>query len=79
MISTSSLFSDALVGGGFGPVSPGYGVGYASADQLMLFSISCWKKGGPKDSAEAFAGAIHEAADDMAAMLAANPSATAKK
>lgn len=78
MISTSSLFSDALVGGGFGPVSPGYGVGYASADNLMLFSISSWKKGGPKDSAEAFAGAIHEAAGDMAALLASNPAATAK-
>jgi carnitine O-palmitoyltransferase 2 len=65
ILSTSSLYSDALVGGGFGPVSPGYGIGYAAADQNMMFNVSCWKSGGPAHSAEEFCSAIYQAAVDM--------------
>eukprot|EP00758_Cryptobia_borreli_P006315 Tbor_TRINITY_DN5127_c0_g1::TRINITY_DN5127_c0_g1_i1::g.26046::m.26046/K08766/CPT2; carnitine O-palmitoyltransferase 2 len=69
MISTSSLYSDALIGGGFGPVSAGYGVGYASADEEMVFSVSSWKQEGPNHSAQDFAAAVYEACDDMTHIL----------
>eukprot|EP00760_Papus_ankaliazontas_P034484 PhM_4_TR7219/c0_g1_i1/m.89865/K08766/CPT2; carnitine O-palmitoyltransferase 2 len=65
MLSTSTLFSEALMTGGFGPVSPGYGVGYGVAEDLMLFSISAWKKGGPGTSCEEYADALYSALDDM--------------
>lgn len=75
IISTSSLYSDALLGGGFGPVSPGYGVGYASADPMMLFNISAWKqaRGGPAHSCEEFFKALTESVVDMHNLLDANP------
>ena len=79
MISTSSLFSEALVGGGFGPVSPGYGIGYAAADDTMIFNISCWKNGGPNHSAEEFANAIYSALVDMHNIIASNPNLVADK
>lgn len=50
MLSTSSLYSDAIMLGGFGPVSPGYGVGYAASPDLSLFHITSWgrsARGGP--------------------------------
>ncbi|ORC87882.1 carnitine O-palmitoyltransferase II [Trypanosoma theileri] len=65
MLSTSSLYSDALIGGGFGPVSPGYGIGYAAADNCVMFNISCWKEGGPQGSAQDFAQGIYSAVVDM--------------
>ncbi|KAH9600540.1 Choline/carnitine acyltransferase domain [Trypanosoma melophagium] len=65
MLSTSSLYSDALISGGFGPVSPGYGIGYAAADNSVKFNISCWKEGGPQGSAQDFAEAIYSAVVDM--------------
>lgn len=75
MLSTSSLYSDALLGGGFGPVSPGYGLGYASADPMMLFNISAWKesRGGPAHSCEEFFKAITESVVDMRNLLDAHP------
>lgn len=76
IISTSSLFSEALIGGGFGPVSPGYGVGYASADDMMIFNISSWKENGPVHSSQAFAEAIYAAAVDMHKLLSAKVTAT---
>jgi carnitine O-palmitoyltransferase 2 len=69
MISTSSLYSDALIGGGFGPVSPGYGVGYASADDMMIFNISSWNVDGPRYDSETFARAIYASAVDMRDLL----------
>lgn len=69
ILSTSSLYSDALVGGGFGPVSPGYGVGYAAADNMTFFNISCWRTGGPQHSAEAFGQAVFEALHDMRRLI----------
>lgn len=76
MMSTSSLYSDALLGGGFGPVSPGYGVGYASADEMMLFNVSCWKGGrGPNHSCEEFFAAVYQSVVDMHNLLDANPPA----
>ncbi|CUG92941.1 carnitine O-palmitoyltransferase II, putative [Bodo saltans] len=81
MLSTSSLYSDALLGGGFGPVSPGYGLGYASADPMMLFNISAWKqsRGGPAHSCEEFFKAITQSVVDMRNLLDAHPPAVAKK
>jgi carnitine O-palmitoyltransferase 2 len=79
IISTSSLFSEALVGGGFGPVSPGYGVGYAAADDSMIFNISCWRQGGPQHSAEEFAKAVYAALVDMHNIIANNPALVAEK
>jgi carnitine O-palmitoyltransferase 2 len=70
MLSTSSLYSDALVGGGFGPVSPGYGIGYAAADDMMIFNITSWKTDGPQHSSEVFAAATYEALLDMQKLLA---------
>jgi carnitine O-palmitoyltransferase 2 len=69
MLSTSSLYSDALIGGGFGPVSPGYGIGYAAADNMLFFNISCWRTNGPQHSAEEFAAAIHDSVTDMHALI----------
>jgi carnitine O-palmitoyltransferase 2 len=69
IISTSSLYSDALVGGGFGPVSPGYGVGYAAADEMMIFNISSWTVDGPTFDSETFAKAIYASASDMKALI----------
>jgi len=69
MISTSSLYSDALIGGGFGPVSPGYGVGYAAADDAMIFNISSWNKDGPRWGSDVFAQAIYASALDMKALM----------
>eukprot|EP00744_Colponema_vietnamica_P008521 GILI01012145.1.p1 GENE.GILI01012145.1~~GILI01012145.1.p1 ORF type:complete len:687 (+),score=228.57 GILI01012145.1:52-2061(+) len=70
IISTSTLFSEALLGGGFGPVSPGYGIGYAVAPDMMQFNVSAWKGvGGPNHSAEDFAGALLEAVDDVSKLL----------
>lgn len=65
IISTSSLFSEALIGGGFGPVSPGYGVGYAADDSSLIFNISSWKTFGPNHSSEEFARAVYASAQDM--------------
>ena len=69
MMSTSSLFSEALVGGGFGPVSPGYGVGYAADDSSLFFNISSWKSGGPNFSSEEFARVVYASAQDMADLI----------
>lgn len=48
--STSSLFSDALMLGGFGPVSPGYGVGFRaclflSPEVEVLREVRIWQRG----------------------------------
>lgn len=69
ILSTSSLFSEALVGGGFGPVSPGYGIGYAADDNSLFFNISSWKSGGPNHSSEEFARAVYASAQDMANLV----------
>ena len=65
IISTSSLYSDALIGGGFGPVSPGYGVGYAADESSLIFNISSWKTFGPNHTSEEFARAVYASAQDM--------------
>ena len=71
-ISTSTLFSEALLGGGFGPVSTGYGIGYAVAPDMLQFNVSSWKgAGGPNHSAAEFAGALLEAVDDVSKLLRA--------
>ena len=69
MISTSTLVSEALVGGGFGPVSPGYGVGYAVADNMMVFNVSSWNANGPKDSSAEFGKAVYAALQDMSGLI----------
>ncbi|RNE99749.1 putative carnitine O-palmitoyltransferase II [Trypanosoma conorhini] len=69
MMSTSTLRSDALVGGGFGPVSPGYGIGYAADRETLAFNVSCWKEGGPRYSADDFTQALYAAALDMYNLL----------
>ncbi|KAF8280743.1 putative carnitine O-palmitoyltransferase II [Trypanosoma cruzi] len=65
MMSTSTLRSDALVGGGFGPVSPGYGIGYASERKCLCFNVSCWKELGPRYSADEFTHVLYSAVVDM--------------
>lgn len=69
ILSTSSLFSNAVVGGGFGPVSAGYGVGYAAGPECLLFNVSCWKECGPIHSAEEFSRAICTAVVDCYNMI----------
>lgn len=69
ILSTSSLFSEALIGGGFGPVSPGYGVGYAADDQSLIFNISSWKQFGPNHSSEEFARAVYASAQDCKELI----------
>jgi carnitine O-palmitoyltransferase 2 len=69
ILSTSSLFSEALIGGGFGPVSPGYGIGYAADDSSLVFNISSWKTGGPSHSSEDFARAVYASSQDMANLI----------
>lgn len=69
-ISTSTLFSEALLGGGFGPVSTGYGVGYAVAPDMLQFNVSSWKGiGGPNHTADVYAGALLEAVEDVSKLL----------
>ena len=44
VLSTSTLASDAIEGGGFGPVvEDGYGVGYGVRDHAMGFNISSYR------------------------------------
>lgn len=69
IISTSSLYSDAMMGGGFGPVSPGYGVGYAAADDMMIFNISSWNVDGPRFNNEVFARAVYASAVEMKQLM----------
>jgi carnitine O-palmitoyltransferase 2 len=57
------------VGGGFGPVSPGYGIGYAAGDDMTFFTISNWKSGGPNHSARDFAAALYQSMHDMEQLL----------
>uniref|UniRef100_A0A7S1IQ46 Choline/carnitine acyltransferase domain-containing protein n=1 Tax=Eutreptiella gymnastica TaxID=73025 RepID=A0A7S1IQ46_9EUGL len=64
MLSTSSLYSDAVMLGGFGPVSPGYGVAYAAADDVSLFHITSWGH-----HTGDFCTAVQQAVHDMAAVL----------
>jgi len=71
MLSTSSLFSDALMLGGFGPVSPGYGVGYAADTDLCLFHVTSWQH-----STRDFCDAIQSALRDMLALLAKKSSSS---
>eukprot|EP00667_Euglena_gracilis_P003455 EG_transcript_3467 len=66
MLSTSSLYSDAIMLGGFGPVSPGYGVGYAASPDLSLFHITSWGR-----STSDFCDAIQTALQDMVNLLKA--------
>ncbi|KEG09557.1 carnitine O-palmitoyltransferase II [Trypanosoma grayi] len=65
MMSTSSLYSDTLIGGGFGPVSPGYGIGYAAASDCVMLNVSCWKESGPMYSAEDYTRAVYAAVVDI--------------
>ena len=44
ILSTSTLASAAIEGGGFGPVVPdGYGIGYGVRDQQMGFNVSTYR------------------------------------
>jgi carnitine O-palmitoyltransferase 2 len=64
-LSTSTLSSPALDGGGFGPVvADGYGVGYGIQDEGSGFSVTSYM-----DSLPAFGGALQEAVADMQAVL----------
>jgi len=69
ILSTSTLVSEALMGGGFGPVSPGYGIGYAVADDMMVFQTSSWNEAGPKHGSEEFGKAVYGALQDMAQLI----------
>ena len=64
-LSTSTLSSPALDGGGFGPVTAdGYGVGYGIQDDGSGFSVTSYM-----DTLPAFGGALQEAVADIQAVL----------
>lgn len=64
-LSTSTLSSPALDGGGFGPVVvDGYGVGYGIQDDGSGFSVTSYM-----DTLPAFGSALQEAVADMQAVL----------
>lgn len=64
-LSTSTLSSPALDGGGFGPVvADGYGVGYGIQDDGSGFSVTSYM-----DTLPAFGGALQEAVADIQAVL----------
>ena len=64
-LSTSTLSSPALDGGGFGPVTAdGYGVGYGIQDDGSGFSVTSYM-----DTLPAFGALLQEAVADMQAVL----------
>ena len=64
-LSTSTLSSPALDGGGFGPVvADGYGVGYGIQDDGSGFSVTSYM-----DTLPAFGASLQEAVADMQAVL----------
>jgi hypothetical protein len=51
-------------------VSPGYGVGYAAADDALVFNVASWKTNGPKYSSEEFFRAVYASGVDMQKLIA---------
>ena len=71
ILSTSTLSSAALDGGGFGPVNDEcYGMGYGQKDDYMGFIVSTYRPDGP-----AMAAALTEAALEVKAVLENNAAA----
>eukprot|EP00008_Paramoeba_atlantica_P000467 CAMPEP_0201505228 /NCGR_PEP_ID=MMETSP0151_2-20130828/85650_1 /ASSEMBLY_ACC=CAM_ASM_000257 /TAXON_ID=200890 /ORGANISM="Paramoeba atlantica, Strain 621/1 / CCAP 1560/9" /LENGTH=561 /DNA_ID=CAMNT_0047899063 /DNA_START=355 /DNA_END=2040 /DNA_ORIENTATION=+ len=71
ILSTSTLASAAIEGGGFGPVVPdGYGIGYGVRDQQMGFNVSTYRGDAPE-----LAESIGVALDDIMTTLTSAPSA----
>ena len=68
ILSTSTLSSPYLAGGGFGPVVPdiGYGVGYSIDDDRLGFSLAGWQG---EDDLRRFAEALESCAQELHAML----------
>ena len=61
MLSTSTLSSPSLDGGGFGPVGPDcYGIGYGINDDGCRFSVMSYKR-----ETERFAACLEEALGEM--------------
>jgi carnitine O-palmitoyltransferase 2 len=64
-LSTSTLSSPALDGGGFGPVvADGYGIGYGIQDHGSGFSVTSYM-----DSLPAFGSALQDAVEDLQNLL----------
>lgn len=77
-LSTSTLASPALAGGGFGPVSrTSYGVGYGIEERGAHFHVMNYKTPGSTTDNAAFVGAVEQALRDFHATIAA--AAPAKK
>jgi carnitine O-palmitoyltransferase 2 len=66
-LSTSTLSSPALEGGGFGPVNDtAYSIGYGSSDDGCQFSLACWKNQDKQQiDGESFKSGIEEALEQI--------------
>jgi len=75
ILSTSTLASEAIEGGGFGPVvADGYGIGYGVRDHGIGFNISSYR-GDSQQLGDSFAKSL----DDIMEVLKANPPPKSEK
>ena len=73
ILSTSTLVSDAVEGGGFAPVvRDGYGLGYATLDDVIGFNVSAYKDPFELDPNELISY-VKEALSDIQAILDRRP------
>lgn len=67
VLSTSTLSTDTVILGGFGPVVPdGYGIGYNAGSQRLGCVVSAYKDA--RDAAE-FVRALEESLDDIKSIV----------